>query len=385
MRAVAGLLPVCVSALLVAGTPANGADDVSVEAREQQWQLGTLRLPEAWRQSTGEGVLVAVLDTGIDGRHPDLSGAVVDGPDLTGAARERAVWGHHGTAMASLIAGRGHAGKRGVLGVAPGAKVLSVRVTLENDDPLRARQRTTARGRDALARGIRYATDQGADVISMSLGGGSGSWEGSAAEEEAVQYAIGRGAVLVASSGNDGDSTNRKNFPAAYPGVIAVGAVDRQLNVPRFSNRQDYLSVVAPGTGIVSADGADSYVIGDGTSSAAAMVAGVAALVKAAYPQLSPYHVRTAIERGTRKRPADGHSRAYGHGVANALLALREAGKLARAAVPSMEPVRGGYFGGGPLPGAPASRLLIVLAMLTLTIAMSARVILTHRRERDSP
>ncbi|MEU7749569.1 S8 family serine peptidase [Nonomuraea sp. NPDC049158] len=433
--------------VLVAGAGPSASDDVGSAARAGQWQLTTLRLPEAWKLSQGAGVLVAVLDTGVNARHPDLAGAVVAGPDLTGDAGEPAMWGHHGTAMASLIAGHGHGhsapatnslaakggapdgptvarrtagspavgGPRagdhtiggtvvgqaasvtavggnadsGVIGVAPAARVLSVRVTLENGDPLRQKQH--AGGRDALARGIRYAVDHGADVISMSLGGGSGSWEGSAAEEEAVQYAISRGAVLVASSGNDGDTTNKKNFPAAYPGVIAVGAVDRRMEVAPFSNRQDYLSVVAPGTGIVTADGADSYVVGDGTSSAAAMVAGIAALIKAMYPDLSPYHVRTAIEQGTRRRPADGYNRSYGHGVANALLALRAADRLARPATASAGGGvgTGGYFGDGPASRppasqAPSSRLPVVLGMVLLTAAMSARVLVRHRwRGRD--
>ncbi|MFI7154717.1 S8 family serine peptidase [Nonomuraea sp. NPDC050022] len=471
--------------VLVAGAGPSASDDVGSAARAGQWQLATLRLPEAWKLSRGAGVLVAVLDTGVNARHPDLAGAVVAGPDLTGDTGEPALWGHHGTAMASLIAGHGHShtappvnsltanggtpdgptvtrgttGRRtadapatrraatgtpavggpraeapaagdpaasgtatdlaatgtasdpaasgtavgqvatgtagggyadsGIIGVAPAARVLSVRVTLENGDPLRQKQH--AGGRDALAKGIRYAVDHGADVISMSLGGGSGSWEGSAAEEEAVQYAISHGAVLVASSGNDGDTTNKKNFPAAYPGVIAVGAVDRRLEVAPFSNRQDYLSVVAPGTGIVTADGADSYVVGDGTSSAAAMVAGIAALIKAMYPDLSPYHVRTAIEQGTRRRPADGYNRSYGHGVANALLALRAADRLARPATASAGAGvgTGGYFGDGPVSRppasrAPSSRLPVVLGMVLLTAVMSARVLVRHRwRGRD--
>ncbi|MEV6159983.1 S8 family serine peptidase [Nonomuraea sp. NPDC052129] len=447
--------------VLVAGAGPSASDDVGSAARAGQWQLATLHLPEAWKLSRGAGVLVAVLDTGVNARHPDLAGAVVTGPDLTGDAGEPALWGHHGTAMASLIAGHGHSAPTvnsltanggtpdgptvtrrtaaghgtadggatgipttrgaaagtpavggpgasrtavsqaatgttggghadsGVIGVAPAARVLSVRVTLENGDPLRQKQH--AGGRDALAKGIRYAVDHGADVISMSLGGGSGSWEGSAAEEEAVQYAISRGAVLVASSGNDGDTTNKKNFPAAYPGVIAVGAVDRRLEVAPFSNRQDYLSVVAPGTGIVTADGADSYVVGDGTSSAAAMVAGIAALIKAMYPDLSPYHVRTAIEQGTRRRPADGYNRSYGHGVANALLALRAADRLARPATASAGAGvgTGGYFGDGPVSRppasqAPSSRLPVVLGMVLLTAVMSARVLVRHRwRGRD--
>ncbi|NUP83237.1 MAG: S8 family serine peptidase, partial [Nonomuraea sp.] len=166
--------------------------------------------------------------------------------------------------------------------------------------------------------------------------------------------------------------------------VIAEGAVDRRLRVAGFSNRQDYLSVVAPGTDIVTADGGDSYVVGDGTSSAAAMVAGVAALVRSAYPGLSPYHVRRAIELGTRKRPAGGYSPAYGHGVVNALLALREAGKLAPGPVPA--PARPApYFGRGPAGGPPASRAPIVVGMLMLVAAMSARVVGTRRRRgRDS-
>ncbi|NRQ39294.1 S8 family serine peptidase [Nonomuraea sp. NN258] len=357
-----------------------GRDELGEAVRAGQWQVGPLRLPEAWHRSRGEGVLVAVLDTGVNSRHPDLAGAVVEGPDLTGAARRPGRWGHHGTAMASLIAGRGHGEgrRRGVVGVAPAARVLSIRVTLENGDPLREKQ--PPGGRDALAKAIRYAAAHGADVISMSLGGGNGVWEGSAAEEEAVQYAIARGCVLVASSGNDGETTNRKNFPAAYPGVIAVGAVDRRLRVTPFSNRQDYLSVVAPGTEIVTADGADSYLVGDGTSSAAALVAGIAALVRSAYPRLSPYHVRRAIELGVRRRPSDGYSTAYGHGVANALLALRAAGELAGPAATPVAPPPGGHFGAWPPGGAPASRAPVVAGMVLLVAAMSARVLLRSRR-----
>ena len=272
----------------------------------------------------------------------------------------------------------------GVMGVAPAARVLSVRVTLENGDPLRE---TARAARDALASGIRYAADHGADVISMSLGGGSGAWEGSAAEEEAVQYAD-RAAARCWSPrpATTATGANRKNFPAAYPGVIAVGAVDGRSRVARFSNRQDYCRSSRPAPASSRADGSGSYVVGDGTSSAAAMVAGIAALIRAAHPELSPYHVRTAIERGTRRRPADGYSRAYGHGVANALLALRAADRLASpAATQAAAGVgTGGHFGDGPVsrpPSSqpPSSRLPVVLGMVLLTAAMSARVLVRHR------
>ncbi|WP_217709111.1 S8 family serine peptidase [Nonomuraea rhodomycinica] len=432
--------------LCLAASPLSGASPSAGAAATDalgaaQWQLPALRLPEAWRITRGEGVLVAVLDTGVNGDHPDLAGSVVAGPDLTGAGRRPGRWGHHGTAMASLIAGHGHtesatpprprnppgaaapagpvltsappsvasaaagtadrvaalgaparvpqaapgAARLGVIGVAPGARILSVRVTLENDDPLRARP--SAGRPDALARGIRYAADHGADVISMSLGGGSGAWNGSPAEKEAVRYALSRGAVLVASSGNDGETTNRKNYPAAYPGVIAVGAVDRRLKVAAFSNRQDYLSVVAPGTGILTADGDRSYVVGDGTSAAAAMVAGIAALVRSAYPGLPPRQVRAAIERGTASPPArrpwpasgaDARDPSYGHGVADALLALREAGRLAGAragAAPPAPPGRPARADGG----APDSRMPTLLGLLALCLAMGAHVLARRR------
>ncbi|RBQ15509.1 type VII secretion-associated serine protease mycosin [Spongiactinospora rosea] len=405
-------LPALVAA--VPDTPVR-ADDVGTAARAKQWPLTALRAAEAWRHTRGEGVLVAVLDTGVDPRHPDLAGAVTVGPDFTGGRGASRYSGHHGTSMASLIAGRGHGDRdaSGVLGVAPEARVLSVRVTLENDDP--QRKRLAGRGTNALAKGIRYATDHGADVISMSLGGGSGTWEGSAAEEEAVQYAIDQGVVLVASSGNDGASGNRKNFPAAYPGVIAVGAVDESLRVPRFSNRQEYLSVVAPGARIVSADGPDSYVVGDGTSSAAAMVAGVVSLVRARYPELSPAQVRRAVERGTARRPAAGHDSAYGHGVVRADLALEQAGRYARRRVtgglltpmgnghardadepeftqspanarsPAIRP--GGppsgpvYFGGGPPPDdSTPSRRLVGAALILVSVLLGVSIAVRDRR-----
>jgi subtilisin family serine protease len=288
--------------------------------------------------------------------------------------------------MASLIAGRGHGPGLGVIGVAPAARVLSVRVTLESFDPRREILRSG--GRHALAKGIRYAVDHGADVISMSLGGGSGAWEGSAAEEEAVQYAIANGVVLVASSGNDGDTANKKTFPAAYPGVIAVGAVDSRLRPARFSNRRDYLSVVAPGTGIVTASAFGDYVIGDGTSSAAAMVAGIAALIRSAHPELSPFQVRRAIERGTRQRPPGGYDSSYGHGVANAVLALRVAGRLAsprplpgsRSRTVTTSPLPGGHFGDGPPAEPPASRMAVVVGMVLLVAGLSARVVGRQRR-----
>ncbi|WP_460355279.1 S8 family peptidase [Actinoallomurus acanthiterrae] len=279
---------------------------------------------------------VAVLDTGVDGHQPDLTGRVVDGPDFTGHARKpgNRYWGRHGTEMASLIAGHGHGagGNAGIMGVAPEAKILNIRVTWELNDPMRDDHAQVTHSRDAIAKGIRYAADHGAQVISMSLGGGKLFYNGNPLEEAAIKYALGKGVVLVASSGNDGATGNRRNYPAAYPGVIAVGAVDRAFKPTKFTNRHTYVSVSAPGVEIVSADVAGhGYVLGTGTSSSAALVAGMSALVKARYPRLTPDEVKQTLEEGATHRPADGRNTAIGTGVADALGSLRTAARINKA------------------------------------------------------
>jgi type VII secretion-associated serine protease mycosin len=304
--------------------------------RGQQWTLGALHIPRAWKHSRGNGVTVAVLDTGVDGHQPDLVGRVVDGPDFTGHTRKPGgrYWGRHGTSMASIIAGHGHGagGAAGVMGVAPDAKVLSIRVTWELTDPARSDHTQVEHSRDAIAKGIRYAADHGAQIISMSLGGGKLFYNGNPLEDAAIKYALSKGIVLVASAGNDGGGANRRNYPAAYPGVVAVGAVDRAFRPAKFTNRHTYVSVAAPGVEIVSADVAGhGYILGTGTSSSAALVAGMGALVKARYPNLTPPEVKQALEEGATHRPPDGRSTKIGTGVADAFGALRMAAHINKA------------------------------------------------------
>ncbi|MBT2208297.1 S8 family serine peptidase [Actinomadura sp. NEAU-AAG7] len=303
------------------------------QIRAREWHLGVLRAARAWRWTRGSGVTVAVLDTGVDRRHPDLTGRVLDGPDLTGGARKPggSYWGVHGTSMASIIAGHGHgAGQsEGVLGVAPQSRVLSVRVTLENDDPLR-RGGQTVGDPNAIAQGIRYAVDHGADIINMSLGGGHLNYNGTPSQEAAIEYALGKGVVLIASAGNDGSGANSKNFPAAYPGVIAVGALDRRLRLWKDSNRRSHASVCAPGVDIVSADSSSGYVVGTGTSASSAMVAGVAALVRARYPRLTPDQVRQALVQGSPPRRGHPTGSTTCAGTVDAVRALLAASRLNR-------------------------------------------------------
>jgi type VII secretion-associated serine protease mycosin len=316
----------------VIGAPNAATADL---IRRREWSLTALHIPQAWRWSKGAGMTVAVLDTGVDGHHPDLVGRVIQGPDYTGRGRRpgNRYWGRHGTAMASIIAGHGHGPGRtaGVVGVAPLAKILSIRVTWENDDPERSDRTQVNRTRDAVAKGIRYAVDHGAQVINMSLGGGKMIYDGNPIEEDAVRYALSKGAILIASAGNDGAGLNRTNFPAAYPGVTAVGAVDRNLRPAKFTNRHDYVSVAAPGVDIISADAGRSYVQGTGTSPSAAIVAGIAALVRSRCPSLTPEQTKQALEQGTTHRPPGGRNTKIGAGVADAVKVIYAGNRICHA------------------------------------------------------
>ncbi|MFA1537589.1 S8 family peptidase [Actinomadura monticuli] len=304
------------------------------QIRTREWHLKVLHAQKAWKYSKGRGVTVAVLDTGVDKNHPDLTGQVVDGPDLTGGVRRPGTryWGLHGTSMASIVSGHGHGPglAQGMMGVAPLSNVLSVRVTLENDDPLRRDngQQTGTGEHDAVAQGIRYAVDHGAGIINMSLGGGRQFYNGTQSQESAIKYALAKGVVLIASAGNDGSGANRKNFPAAYPGVIAVGALDSRLRLWKDSNRRSGATLCAPGVDIVSADASNGYVIGTGTSASSAMVAGVAALVRSRYPKLTPAEVRQALIQGSPARRGHPTGWAGCRGTVDALRTLYAAHQI---------------------------------------------------------
>ena len=196
----AGLAATCIG---VAAAPAF-ADTV----RNQEWWLTSLHVTKAWLSSRGTGVKVAVLDTGVDPAQPDLAGSVITGRDYTGSGRTAGgpFWGVHGTAVASIIAGHGHGPHHadGIMGVAPQAQILSVRVTLENKDPLLASPTVVAALPQAIARGINYAVRHGAQVIDLPLDpaaqAGGTTQGGSPAERSAVEAALAKGIVLVAPS-----------------------------------------------------------------------------------------------------------------------------------------------------------------------------------------
>ncbi|MGH3374170.1 MAG: S8 family serine peptidase [Actinoallomurus sp.] len=299
----------------------------------EKWVLDAVSAQQAWRLTRGKGVTVAVLDTGVDGAHPDLSGSVATGPDLIHkvAPKPGRV---HGTWMSSLIAGHGHGGDAGVIGIAPEAHVLSVRTIADPDEPGYDSFRDKPEYENSLPKAIRYAADHGANVINMSLGGPNAS----APERAAVAYAIGKGVTVVASAGNDGDSKSPKkvdkdglvrlSYPAAFPGVIGVAAVGRDGRPAKFSDRNSSVLVAAPGAGVVGAGPGNSYWVGEGTSQAGAIVSGVAALVKSKYPTMAPALVAQAISAGSRRHPAGGYDEQVGFGEVDAVGALNEADKL---------------------------------------------------------
>ncbi|WP_432188755.1 type VII secretion-associated serine protease mycosin [Streptomyces sp. Tue6028] len=317
--------------------------------RAKQWALDAMHTQEAWRTTKGKGITVAVLDTGVDARHPDLDGNVLTGKDMVGfgASRGDRAWARHGTAMAGIIAGHGHGpgDDDGVMGIAPEAKVLPVRVILEDGDSARTKARNT-RG-NALAEGIRWATDHGADVINLSLGDDSKSAHPEPAEDEAVQYALRKGAVVVASAGNGGEKGDHISYPAAYPGVIAATAVDRYGTRASFSTRRWYATVSAPGVDVVIADPDDRYYEGWGTSAASAFVSGAVALIKAAHPGLSPAQIKQLLEDTARNAPAGGHDDSRGFGFVDPAAAIKAGGRLKPEGLHS-QAYRGKYFGSGP-------------------------------------
>ncbi|MFF2326283.1 MULTISPECIES: type VII secretion-associated serine protease mycosin [unclassified Streptomyces] len=321
--------------------------------REQQWGLQALHTDQAWRTTKGKGVTVAVVDTGVDDSLPDLAGQVLPGKDMIGfgAARGDRSWARHGTAMAGIIAGHGHGADRseGVLGIAPEARILPVRVILEASDPARTKARQS-RG-TALADGIRWAADHGADVINLSLGDDSESAHPEAGEDAAIQYALKKGAVVVASSGNGGEKGDHISYPAAYPGVIAVAAVDRYGTHAAFSTRRWYATVSAPGVDIVVAAPDRKYYVEWGTSAAAAFVSGAVALVRAAHPGLTPAQIKHLLTDTARSAPASGRDDARGYGIVDPAAAIDAAADLRPAGVRAESAEAGyrkRYFGPGP-------------------------------------
>jgi len=394
-RAAARLVGV---ALAAAGLCAVTAIPASADAvRDQEmWVLDMIQAPSAWAVTQGQGVTVAVIDSGVNPSVSDLAGSVISGPDLSGVDTppSSASWGVHGTWMASLIAGHGHGGgSSGIIGVAPQSRVLSIRVVTDKGDPNFGRYQgeSNTEVQQALARAITIATQRGAGVISMSLGYGASS----RVVRAALQNAMNHGVVVVASSGNSGDSARALStgqapysFPADYPGVLGVGAVTQSGTAASFSSDNLSVEVAAPGVK-VPAQGRDAqYWLVSGTSPACALTAGVAALIKSRYPHLSPALVEQAITSSAQNPPPQGYNDRVGFGTVDAAAALTAAARLGRDVDGGRGVNVAAHFGGGPgstspVPVPPRDRgrlaLYALLALVCLAVAVVAAVRLTRR------
>jgi len=377
--------------------------------RDQEWWLAGLHVTQAWQKSEGSGITVAVLGTGVDADYPGLAGSVITGPDYTGSGRGPGspYWGVDGTAVAGIIAA--HERGWGLVGVAPAAKILSVRVTLEFNDPLASDLAVSRRLPDAIAAGITYAADHGARIIDLPLDPGTlgltstgdpAAAGGSPAERAAITYALSKGVVLVAPAGDDGLGSGIVNYPAAYPGVIAVGAIGRTGQLASFSSRRSYASLTAPGVSLLAAAPPDGYDTISSTSTASGIVAGVAALVLSRFPHLTVAQVTqvllestatTAAGRGLPRLPARSSAGA-GYGTVDATRALdlaaiitaasqpRQAApvavphKPARPAVATSHQPTAGTLAGSVLRDAVAAvSALIILLVVGLLIVRSRR------------
>jgi type VII secretion-associated serine protease mycosin len=305
----------------------------------QQPLLNALDIPRAWRTTKGAGATVAIVDSGVAATHPDLRGSVTVGPNmLADIDRGSTPTRNHGTGMASLIVGHGHGPGRGsgIVGLAPEARALAVRSIAEPEDAGFLAYRRSERAEGAVARGIRWATDRGADVINLSLG----KYREDPEDRKAIAYAINKGVVVISAVGNDGDKGQRfddnghapYSFPASYPGVIAVAATDTGHNRARFSNRNYSVLLAAPGVSIPAAAPDGAYYLTDGTSNATALVSGIAALIRARYRDLPPALVAQALLASTRYNPSGGYDPAVGFGEVNAARALSAAGNLVKTA-----------------------------------------------------
>jgi type VII secretion-associated serine protease mycosin len=265
-----------VAVFLVAVPGPAMASPVAVTAGDNQWPLDARHLDaqRAWQLSTGSHVVVAVIDTGVDAGSRDLAGRVLPGVDLTGESADGRVdtsADSHGTSVAAVIAGTGASGGPGrMVGLAPGAMILPVRVAASNSQVDLA----------ILAQGISYAATHGAQVINLSLATPVDNPE----IRGAIDYALGHDIVVVAAAGNEGETGNPTVYPAAVPGVVAVAGTTESDQVWAQGGSGAAIALAAPAEHIYSADDRGGHLTADGTSYSAPYVAAGAALLRARYP-----------------------------------------------------------------------------------------------------
>ena len=296
-----------IASCLAIAPPAHAAADPLLA---QQWGLFAIGADRVWTTTTGQGVIVAVVDSG-SGPHPDLAENLLPGRSIIGTVesqdgRDIDASGH-GTHVAGIIAAVANNGIGGS-GVAPNAKILPIQVL---------DQAGQGDARDVAA-GVRFAADNGARVINLSLGGATES----SSLTQAITYANDKGVLVVAAAGNGG-AADKPKWPASLDLTLAVTAVDQANNATSFDQRGDYIDLSAPGANIVSTAKGD-YVTLSGTSMAAGFVAGAAALLFAAEPRVTNAQVRDILLRTASDIGEPGRDVTFGAGLINMVAALAE-------------------------------------------------------------
>ncbi|MCW2920471.1 MAG: peptidase [Thermoleophilia bacterium] len=299
----------------------------------QQWALATLRAEEAWELSRGTGVTIAVVDTGVDYIHPDLAGHVDLGRDFVDGDDDPMDVQGHGTHVAGIAAGAADDGF-GIAGIAPGSRILAVRVL----------DAKGAGNYSQVASGIVYAAQKGAKVINLSLGGP----EQSELLRSAIDYAASRGAIVTCASGNE--SATSIGYPARYESCTAVGATDAADARAPFSNQGAGLDLVAPGAQIMSSTMGGLHESWDGTSMASPYVAGTAALLVS--QGLGRHAVVDALTTTAKDVGAPGYDTATGAGRIDAAAAVQAGSRAPRAASDTVAPTVASIAIGAPARGA---------------------------------
>lgn len=306
------------SLLLIGGAvaPAASADTM----RDREWYLDRMQAPAMWKTSTGKGITVAVLDTGVIPSVPELTGKVLPGKNFVepkrGPYKDK---DGHGTAMSMLIAGNGVNGT-GIKGLAPDARILPLTVFGSSKE-------SGTNSVPALVAAIRYAADSEAKIINMSLGYEDFLLEGDdqAQIQQAVDYAVKRGKLLLAGTGNGGDKQNAVAYPAASLGVAGIGAVDKTSTATKFSVFGPQVALSAPGQDIPirCVDGLTGYCKSQGTSQATAIVSASAALIWSKHPSWTGNQVLRVLIN-TAGKPTGGRipSSYVGYGTVRPRLAV---------------------------------------------------------------
>ena len=310
-----------------------------------QWALTATNTPAAWAASTGAGVTVAVVDTGVDATNPDLQGQVLDGARWmwdrsthslvlrdASVAQTSDDWYGHGSHVSGIIAGKRDG--TGITGVAPDAKILPIQLLTRSA----ALRMGDVRFLRAVATSVRWANSHGAQVVNLSLGvqvsgivddpGTHAYLAAAQATCRAIADVTAAGTLVVVSAGNDGDFGNPANVPATCPGALTVAATAPSLNRTYWSSFDGDVRIAAPGESLLSVASAAAfgsgmkYVQESGTSMAAPMVAGAAALVFGKHPTWSPDQVADRLTSTAQDHGLPGRDPEYGYGLLDAAAAV---------------------------------------------------------------